>query len=204
MPIFSAWVTVSNRKKYSQRPKVKHRKKNSNDVCCEVTSYITYLHAQYNMYIQSKMSHHDTQRRWQSSFQFSKRVFLGRRRAKLSMLSSSLFFTLSGSWHGVVYARLRMCVCVHVCGRALVCMPVWLTHSAVNSVILGGPAVQGLHWHPTLVLKREQTHTRTQSCSQKHTTHSLKYTCTNTHTSLALLRLRFSIFSSITFHCCLF
>lgn len=124
------------------------------------------------MYIQSKMSHHDTQRRWQSYFQFSKRVFLGRRREKLSMLSSSLFFTLSGSWHGVVYARLRMCVCVHVCGRALVCMPVWLTHSAVNSVILGGPAVQGLHWHPTLVLNANK-HTHAHNPAVKNTRHTL-------------------------------
>lgn len=82
----------------------------------------------------------------------------------------------------------RACACVpgvHVCGPALICMPVWLTHSAVNSVILGGLAVQGLHWHPTLVLKRKQTqvHKRTlQILRWKNThRHMLKNTCINTH-----------------------
>lgn len=70
-------------------------------------------------------------------------------------------------------------MCVRVCGRALVCVPVWLTHTAVNSVILGGPAVRGLHWHPTLVLKHKQTQVHTH---EKHTeTHSKRGTCT-THT----------------------
>lgn len=128
---------------------------------------------------------------------FPSECFWGRRGARLSMLSSSLFFTLSGSWHGAV--------CVWA--RALVCMPVWLTHTAVNSVILRGPAVQGLHWHPTPVLKHKQTQVpHIKLCAHKHT-HTPNHTCkthTYTHTSLALLRLRFSIFSSITFHCYLF
>lgn len=91
------------------------------------------------------------------------------------MHSSSLFFTLSGSWHGVLFA----CTCV--CGPALVCMPVWLTHSAVNSVILGGPAVRGLHWHPTLGFKT-QTNTGTLTHTLQNTHRGiLKDTCINTH-----------------------
>lgn len=177
----------------------------------KVTAYITCFHAQYILHILWKMNHHEwcPEETTKALSNFLSECFWDFW-VKLSMLSSSLFFTLSGSWHGAACAFVN----VHVCGPALVCMPVWLTHSAVNSVILGGPAVQGLHWHPTLGFKTQtntgtQTHTRNLALQNTHRS-ILKYTCINTntdihtHSSLALLRLRFSIFSSITFHCYLF
>lgn len=85
---------------------------------------------------------------------------------------------------------LEMCVSFCVCLCVPICMPVWLTHSAVNSVILGGPAVQGLHWHPTLILihKQTQVHTHTQNPAQATNRHSEVYlrnthSCAHTRTS---------------------
>lgn len=57
-------------------------------------------------------------------------------------MHSSSLFTLSGSWHGPV--NTGMCVFglrPHM--HAYAAHPL-----SVSSAILGGPAVQGLHWHP--------------------------------------------------------
>lgn len=64
-------------------------------------------------------------------------------------------------------------------------MPAQLTHSAVNSAILGGPAVQGLHWHPTLVLEHKQPqvlHTGTHIPELGPAQHMVICEHTHTHT----------------------